>query len=300
MDLWFWIFGSFLCIVTVTGNGVVIFLIVTRERLHTSTNWLVMSLAVADLVLGLCYLPIYYICGFVLSCNPNIRWVILSLILAVSVSSICALAADRYVAIVKPLRYFSFMTTRRVSLAITVSWTVAILPHMIFLIVWLSSDNKEMRELLGKAFMVLDLLLFELVPCVILLIVTGRMFITARRIYRQTAVVIAQLHFNQRVRGRKAVFTRNRETSSVVVVGTVVLVFVFCYLTEIYLTFCVDLKMCTPPEFLFPSMSLMFIVNSAVNPLVYALLKRDIKMELKKLLGVNVQPQLLMKTQYGL
>ena len=55
--LWFLVSGAVLSLVTVVGNGLVVYLIITRKRLHNATNWIVLSLAIADFILGAGYLP---------------------------------------------------------------------------------------------------------------------------------------------------------------------------------------------------------------------------------------------------
>ena len=48
MELWYNIVGWFLAAVAVVGNGLVIFLITTKQRLHTTANWLIFSLPLVD------------------------------------------------------------------------------------------------------------------------------------------------------------------------------------------------------------------------------------------------------------
>ena len=53
MDWWYNILGWILAVVAVVGNGLVIFLITTKQRLHTTANWFILSLAVADFGVGI-------------------------------------------------------------------------------------------------------------------------------------------------------------------------------------------------------------------------------------------------------
>ena len=52
METWFWILGWILSILTVAGNGFTVLLVGGQPRLRTKTNALIVSLAVADSVLG--------------------------------------------------------------------------------------------------------------------------------------------------------------------------------------------------------------------------------------------------------
>lgn len=52
MAIWFWILGWVLSILTITGNGFIIFLVSSDRQLRTKTNALIVSLALADFLVG--------------------------------------------------------------------------------------------------------------------------------------------------------------------------------------------------------------------------------------------------------
>ena len=62
MDTWFWILGRSLTIVTVIGNGFIIFLVCRTRRLRTKTNAFFVSLAVANFCVGLSAVPSLFVC----------------------------------------------------------------------------------------------------------------------------------------------------------------------------------------------------------------------------------------------
>ncbi|XP_037607460.1 trace amine-associated receptor 1-like [Sebastes umbrosus] len=90
------------------GNLLVIISIIYFQQLHTPTNYLILSLALADLLVGVLVLPF-------------------SVILAVC--SCCFLDSlfDRYYAVCQPLRYRSKINVRTIVNMILVSWTVSAL-----------------------------------------------------------------------------------------------------------------------------------------------------------------------------
>ena len=96
--LWFWVFGWLLTLMTVAGNGLVIYLITASQRLHTRTNWFILSLAFADLFFGSIYFPSLFACDFCLSCDENIRIVTAYQLAFISVANLCVMTLDRYVA----------------------------------------------------------------------------------------------------------------------------------------------------------------------------------------------------------
>ena len=127
METWFWILGWSLSILTIAGNVFIVFLVCRRRRLRTKTNVFVVSPAVADFCVGLvAFLPLF-VCEKTTGCSPGAfkenravelkRW----LFAYASVTNLCSLVLDRYIAVVKPLKYLTFMTRKRVSQMIFLS-----------------------------------------------------------------------------------------------------------------------------------------------------------------------------------
>ena len=129
METWFWILGWILSILTVAGNGFTVLLVGGQPRLRTKTNALIVSLAVADFCVGAFVVPSLFFCDIRGGCNwPQlyaswvdfIRW----LFAYASIMNLSSLVLDRYVAIVKPLKYVNYMTTRRITKLIFFSWVI--------------------------------------------------------------------------------------------------------------------------------------------------------------------------------
>ena len=136
METWFWILGWFLSILTITGNGFIIFLVCTKRQLRTKTNTFVVSLAVADFGVGMSVVPSLFICDVTKSCEKHHDWMswadfIRYMFGCASVTNLCSLVLDRYIAVVKPLKYLTFMNRRRVSLILLVSWVIPVLSRVL-------------------------------------------------------------------------------------------------------------------------------------------------------------------------
>ena len=124
-----WILGWALSILTITGYGFIIFLVCSKRQLRTKTNAFVVSLAIADFCVGMSVVPALFV--FEMSSRSNsqtwltwpqmIRW----LFEHASMTNLCSLVLDRYIAIVKPLKYLTFMKRRRVIRMISLSWTIS-------------------------------------------------------------------------------------------------------------------------------------------------------------------------------
>ena len=119
METWFWVLGWFLCIFTMVGNGFVIFLVCSKRQLRTKTNTFIVSLAVADFCAGMIAVPSPFLCKMENMCISDEKLILLIISLRVffiyaSGTNLFILVLERYVAVVKPLEYLTFMKRRRV------------------------------------------------------------------------------------------------------------------------------------------------------------------------------------------
>lgn len=283
---WYWIMKGVISLLTVLGNGLVVFLILKRRNLQVTCNWFVLSLSVADLLVGLVLPSLSYICHQKgIFCNNAVFFSSFNAILAISIANTCMMTFDRYIALVHALKYCMFMTPTRVILLIASSWALpATLAYLPFL--WHNQVSIEVQDQAKKVYTAAMLILFEFLPPVILLFMYFQILHTTRRIRRRTAVQLAQLRFNQAIEAETIPDYRLRlQERSVRVIGAVVILFVLCWVFDIYKSLCRHYFNCHYiDKIVLDRLSLLFIyTNSAVNPVVYALLKRDIRTELRNL-----------------
>ena len=289
MDLnppWFLATGFLLSGFAVVGNSFTILLIASKEQLHRTTNYFLVSLSFADLGVGLSLLPGDFFCLPIEECRYHLLASFQWAFLYASVANLCALSVDRYMAIVKPFVYVSFMTRNRAVAFIFAAW---ILPF-IFSFVPLTFINTEEHVLVMRKYNYIVTVIFEVIPPVCLLFVTSHMLYIARKHAWETANVMQQLRYNQPAPGgtnAPPVRHGNRARSSVGFFAFIVIFFVLCYSTTIVMSGCVYYALCDPPFELNRVQELLLIANSAFNPFAYALLKHDIKKEVKQLLRVG-------------
>ncbi|KAJ7383301.1 hypothetical protein OS493_029266 [Desmophyllum pertusum] len=274
MNSWYWNTGWLPSVLAVVGNGLVIYLILARRRLRTTNNRFVLSLAIADFCVGACFYPGHVICHFLLtSCNQMIRDDIAVLMIYSSVSNLCAMTLDRYIAIVRPLRYMSLMTARRATMLTVAAW---IIPLSIYFIPSVCASLNLFR-INFKISVIIWTTIFEFIPCVVLLMATTQAVITSRKHYRRDALLNSQIRYN------RPNLKCTRSASSTKVMGTVVATFLICYAVEVYSSFCYFTALCVMNKNLYSVVRFLVLVNSAANPIAYALFKRDIKKELGKM-----------------
>ena len=254
------------------GNGSIIFLVCSKRRLLTKTNAFIISLAIADLGVGASVFPSEVFYEIVktsddsrssLRCNINrIRW----LVGYASVTSLCCLVLDRYVAIVKPLKYLSFMSRGRVIQMIFVSWAIPV--GFVITSFFLPAPVK-------RNFVNIFAMFWEIFSCCFLIFCFSSMVLVVYKHDRSSATLAKQLRFNHR-----DLTVRSQDRSAVTMMAIVIVVFLVCY--GIYLRCSLvalfhNLR-CNDIVYKIP----MLVLNSAINPWVYAFFKRDIKKEMIK------------------
>ena len=107
-----------LSVIIVLANCSVCALVCFKKTLRTYTNWLVLSLAVADILTGGVLLPF-----IVIKSTSVVTDYLITIILLSGVANICAVTYDRYVAIIKPLVY-PYRAPTFFNWAIVASWLI--------------------------------------------------------------------------------------------------------------------------------------------------------------------------------
>ena len=107
---WVWVPGWILNVAA--WNTLVIYLIATDRLLQTEVNLFIMSLAIADFCFGLTYFPTFFTCEFYLPCDRELRRIFAAYFAFASLTNLCVMTIDRYVAIVMPFKYVSIMTSQ--------------------------------------------------------------------------------------------------------------------------------------------------------------------------------------------
>ena len=169
METWFWILGWVLSFLAIIGNGFTIFLVCSRRNLRTKTNAFIVSLAVADFCVGLSVIPSLLACEFTNTCYwPDywLSWVnIIRLLFShSSVVNLCVLVLDRFIAIVHPLKYITFMNRRRVTQVIFFSWLLTVSFNVLKVTLYMFYFRK-----IRVIFIWLIIIFFEFLPCVVLI-----------------------------------------------------------------------------------------------------------------------------------
>lgn len=274
---WYWSLRIIISVITVLGNGFVIFLIMARKSLQVTCNWFIISLATSDFCVGLLVTPTGLACSYWVRCDWRPQLVFYNFLLFASTLNLWAMAYDRYNAIVCPLRYIDRMTTKRTIITISLPWITSLLASSIRLL-WLC--DKNLRAKVDIYYRILIDLWFGIFSCLLLAVIYVRILAIIGKHSRHVASQRAQLSFNTTHRMK---YRNERARISAKILGAVISLFVACYFISIYVSFCSNFKLCSASANVRIASLLMVHVNCAVNFIVYALLKMDFRAELRRL-----------------
>ncbi|KAM9357758.1 5-hydroxytryptamine receptor 2B [Symphorus nematophorus] len=117
---------------TIGGNILVILAVSLERKLQNATNYFLMSLAVADLLVGLLVMPIALVNVLYNSDWPLPEplcpiWLFLDVLFSTaSIMHLCAISLDRYIAIKKPIQHSQYKSRGKALVKIALVWLISI------------------------------------------------------------------------------------------------------------------------------------------------------------------------------
>lgn len=179
----------------ICGNSLVILSVCRHSKLRVTTNWFVVSLACADILVALFAMTFNasviiwgrwlfqrWVCDFWNSCDV--------LASTASILHLCCISIDRYIAITRPLDYPMKITTRRVMYALCAVWVSSALLSYIPIFtgiytteehqLWLKSNPDQCEFTVNRVYAVVSSSVSFWIPCCI-------MVFTYYRIYREAS-----------------------------------------------------------------------------------------------------------------
>lgn len=288
---------SFLVLVIVFGNVLVITAICRFQRLQNVTNCFITSLACADLVMGLVVVPFggihitlntwYFDNGF---CSFWLATDILCV--TASIETLCVIALDRYLAITSPFRYQSLLTKGRARIIVLLVWVIAglisFLPiHMEW---WISSEieahhclkNNSCCEFnVNTPYAIVSSTISFYIPLVIMIFVYSRVFQEARKQLKKIDKSEGRFHAQNNNGKKDEVLSGHcevrttkkpkfclKEHKALKTLGIIMGVFTLCWLPFFVLNV-VPQKMVEVNPLIYKVLNWIGYANSAFNPLIY-------------------------------
>ena len=117
-----------------------------------------------------------------------IRW----LFIDASLTNMCSLVLDRYMTVVKPLKYLTFMTYQKVIQTISLSWATPV----VFITVESALLFSFNIPVIYNIFIGLVMIVFDLVPCFLLIFCFASMLCVGFPHDRAARTLAKQLRFN--------------------------------------------------------------------------------------------------------
>lgn len=284
-DIVFAVLYSLIVLPGVVGNGLVIIIVRKTPLMHTTTNYLLMNLAVADL-LTLLFCPGLY--DFALSrvhlegfwgdliCKLFAGNAIVPITINVAVLTVCTIAVERYLALLKPFRSNLRITEGKVKYVIAVLWFLALLsciPDIQANTYDITSSKYPCKRpwsldeyFLHKPFIIFTCVCFGIVSSVILLFCY---FEIIRGLYFAKTICAAESTVTETDRQAKKQLAR--------LVVWLTIIFAVCSLPfAVYFTFLIS----TDSKFVQDNYDVLYLLhrisrfflfsNSFCNPLLYA------------------------------
>ncbi|XP_051848045.1 adenosine receptor A2b [Antechinus flavipes] len=284
---------------SIAGNVLVCCAVATNSTLKTATNYFLVSLAVADIAVGLLAIPfaITISVGFCTDFHSCLFLACFVLVLTQSsIFSMLAVAIDRYLAIKIPLRYKSLVTGTRARGVIAVLWILAFGIGLTPLMGWNNKadalthnctngtgDDKccSVKCLFENVVTMPYMVYFNFFGCVlppllIMLAIYIKIFLVACHQLRRM-----ELMDHSRT-------TLQREIHAAKSLAMIVGIFALCWL-PVHATNCLTLFnkdfAKTKPKELMHTVILLSHANSVVNPIIYAYRIRDFRCTFRKLIS---------------
>ncbi|XP_051764297.1 trace amine-associated receptor 13c-like [Ctenopharyngodon idella] len=286
-----YLFVSLLSAWTVFLNLLVIISISHFKKLHTPTNLIILSLAVADLLTGLIVIPIEGIkqtemCWYFGDTYCGLFVIIVRLLLSTSLSNLVLIAVDRYMAVCHPLLYPQIITITKTSTSICLCWFCCSGYNIVYVISngYFKISHKtcygQCIVMDSLAWTFIDLTFFFLFPCVVIISVYLRIFYVVQW---QVKVI------NSLMKAGKCVMEgsvrRKSESKAALTLGIIVTVYLLCWI-PFYICSLTETTTVSSTTMTFLTWTLY--VSCGLNPLIYALFYRWFKISVKHILTLKI------------
>ncbi|XP_050928039.1 trace amine-associated receptor 1-like [Lates calcarifer] len=240
-----YIFLVLLSVITICGNFLVIISIIYFKQLHTPTNYLILSLAVADLLVGIVVFPFS---------------------MAFSLSS-CLYHEGlfyRYYAVCQPLTYRSKINHCVVVIMILVSWGISALIGIGVIIAGLNNEKCEDRCLIDvlMANTIGPIFSFYL-PVIIMLCIYLKIFLVAQRQARS-------IHNTNCQSTKSGATVSKMERKATKTLATVMGVFLLCWTPFFFCITFLPVSNNSVPVPVIETLNWLTLSNSMLNPFIYA------------------------------
>lgn len=285
IDLIFWVLDGVTGFVVLAGNFVICIVIISSPFLrHSVMNVFLLSLAVADFLTGLILVPGYASfcegCEYVLSKYCHVFRSVKDFPLAAGIFNLLAISYDRYMAVFKPLHYFSHMNSKRVGIILGLAWGIPLIMVIIrslLLHFWNTSQNNDITKIYNT-FLVFA---FIFLPIIVLLVVNTMLTRAVRRQRGRVHAVRSEIlsdNASSVIREKEIMANNNNRRKGTVSCIIVVLIFIICWFPRSFYSIWTMVDKDKEMNPVFRKLTIFFlIVQSSVNPFIYTMYRREFR-----------------------
>ncbi|XP_030641533.1 adenosine A2a receptor a [Chanos chanos] len=293
-----------IALLSILGNVLVCWAVALNSNLQSITNFFVVSLAVADIAVGVLAIPFSIVistgfCARFYGCLFIACFVLV--LTQSSIFSLLAIAIDRYIAIKIPLRYNSLVTGQRARGIIAICWVLSVIIGLTPMLGWhntrkndTNSSNSScppgMMECLFESVVVMDYMVYfnfftcVLVPLLLMLAIYLRIFMAARHQLKRIKLkaVPSGEHKSRSVLQKEI----HAAKSLAIIVGLFAVCWLPLHIINCFTLFCTECQ--RPPAWIMYLAIILSHANSVVNPFIYAYRIREFRHTFHKIVRHHV------------
>ncbi|XP_056135681.1 adenosine A2a receptor a [Lampris incognitus] len=283
---------------SVLGNVLVCWAVCLNSNLQSITNFFVVSLAAADIAVGVLAIPFAIIISTGFCSNFYGCLFIACFVLVLTQSSIfslLAIAIDRYIAIKIPLRYNSLVTGQRAKGIIAICWVLSIIIGLTPMMGWHKVSDKTnstcpagLMKCLFEEVVVMEYMVYfnffacVLIPLLLMLAIYLCIFMAAR--HQLKLIELKAVH------GEKSRSTLQKEVQAAKSLAIIVGLFAVCWLPlhiiNCFTLFCPECA--RPPPWIMYVAIILSHANSVINPFIYAYRIREFRQTFRKIIRRHI------------
>ncbi|XP_061097102.1 trace amine-associated receptor 1-like [Conger conger] len=272
------IFFVVIIIITLCGNLLVIISIAHFKQLHTPTNYLILSLAVTDFLMGGFIMPPYMVriiesCWYFGDMFCKFHLSVDGMLYTASMLNLSFISIDRYYAVCQPLHYRTKITTNATVIMILISWSVCAFGAFLELNILGSEDFYEENVACVGSCVVFQAETASAISCIICFYIPGFiMLVMYQKIFRVAQKQAQSIHSIacKNAQSENSTSSSNKERKATKTLAIVMGLFLSC---------CTPFYMCTIinpfinyyiPPVLLETLFCITYLNSTCNPIIYA------------------------------
>lgn len=272
-----------------TGNVLVITSVSLNRRLQTRTSAFITSLAMSDLLIAVVVVPLIIISNVVgprMSNGHGMEYCHATISVAVSlmfnaVANLGAVSLDRYLAIMRPLRYKAIMRKRVMAAIITSIWIFStffgFVPYMGWREVVPRTQGIYCQVSLNlKREYIITICILATIPSIFMLIAYFNIFRTARMHANRITAAMNSIMVNYS-RNSVSISSLIKETKAAKMVALVLGSFIIFW-SPLFVIMIIDIiKENYVNSYIYAGAVMLATFNSALNPGIYAAMNKEFR-----------------------